>query len=386
MTQYYGIRPLDSLMIRGNRSFGAAGEHGESQMPPWLSLFAGAIRAAMLGGDSEALRNFGPGRKQVEGQLGEVLGTPELPGSFRLAWSSFALKINKDEWSPAIPLPADLSADENLHVYGIEPQPLPAGVSAGHRLPMVPLLRCSTQFKPVSGRWLTGKNLELYTGGSIPQDTRETRDFYLPETRVGIGLNHRAHSAEDGLIYSTEAVGLCEMAGFLVGIDGLGKNHREILPKHGFLRLGGDGKAAKYEHASAPSLFQSFPNQAIERDKRFRLVMTSPGIFAQGWLPNGIQASGVEFRLQAAGVSARLVCAAMGRHDVVSGWDIANWKPKPAERVVPSGSVYWFDQLEGEAGKLANWVADGVWGDNPDNQRQAEGFNRAMLAAWPRRN
>src|ERR1035437_4845141 len=113
MTQYYGIRPLDSLMIRGNRSFGAAGEHGESQMPPWPSLFAAAIRAAMLGRNSEALKNFGPGRKPVEGPLGDVLGTPELPGSFRLAWSSLALKNNNDEWYPAIPLPADLSVDDS---------------------------------------------------------------------------------------------------------------------------------------------------------------------------------------------------------------------------------------------------------------------------------
>ena len=48
----------------------------------------------------------------------------------------------------------------------------------------------------------------------------------------------------------------------------------------------------------------------------------------------------------------------------------------------PAGSVYWFDQLEGEAGKLAACVAGGLWGDNHDKQRRAEGFNRAWLAHW----
>ena len=31
-------------------------------------------------------------------------------------------------------------------------------------------------------------------------------------------------------------------------------------------------------------------------------------------------------------------------------------------------------------GKLAAWVAGGLWGDNHDMQRRAEGFNRAWLA------
>ena len=45
----------------------------------------------------------------------------------------------------------------------------------------------------------------------------------------------------------------------------------------------------------------------------------------------------------------------------------------------PAGSVYWFDQLESDAGKLAASVAGGLRGDNYDRQRRAEGFNRA----WP---
>lgn len=67
---------------------------------------------------------------------------------------------------------------------------------------------------------------------------------------------------------------------------------------------------------------------------------------------------------------------------MVSGWDLFNWKPKNAERAVPAGSVYWFDELQGDPGKLAEWVAGGEWGANADPQRRAEGYNLAALGAW----
>ena len=57
-TRYYFIEPLDVLMIRGNKSFGGAGQHGEAIMPPWPSLFAGAFRSALLGEDGERLARF----------------------------------------------------------------------------------------------------------------------------------------------------------------------------------------------------------------------------------------------------------------------------------------------------------------------------------------
>ena len=54
-TRYYFIEPVGVLMLRGNRSFGADGEHGEALLPPWPSLFAGAFRSALLAGDARHL-------------------------------------------------------------------------------------------------------------------------------------------------------------------------------------------------------------------------------------------------------------------------------------------------------------------------------------------
>ena len=38
------ITPLDVLMLRGNKSFGDADEHGTSTMPPSPSVLSGALR------------------------------------------------------------------------------------------------------------------------------------------------------------------------------------------------------------------------------------------------------------------------------------------------------------------------------------------------------
>lgn len=102
-------------------------------------------------------------------------------------------------------------------------------------------------------------------------------------------------------------------------------------------------------------------------------------------MTEGVGKHSGSYRLQGNGFSARLACAALGRREVVSGWDLYQWAPKPAQAAAPAGSVYWFDEFEGDAGKLAAWVAKGLWPDDlsPNQQmRRAEGYNRALLGAW----
>jgi len=82
-------------------------------------------------------------------------------------------------------------------------------------------------------------------------------------------------------------------------------------------------------------------------------------------------------------VRGRLVSAAVPRAQTVSGWDLAAWQPKPAQRAAPSGSVYWLDQLEATPEALGKLVAAGLWHEPcADPQRRAEGFNRFSFAVW----
>ena len=83
------------------------------------------------------------------------------------------------------------------------------------------------------------------------------------------------------------------------------------------------------------------------------------------------------------GVRGRVVCAAVPRAEVVSGFDLARWQPKPAERAAPSGSVYWIEDLEGDAATIGRLAEYGLWPESADNHsRRAEGFTRFSLASY----
>ena len=401
-TNYYFVEPLDVLMIRGNKSFGGDGQHGEAVMPPWPSLFAGAFRSALLGNDAQMLSRFvavgtdkallaDARNSQMRSILGDALfaalGTPSEPGDFRVTWLSLAMGTHTPSatGSPPIgvaaimPLPADLTAFEEAGippVVALQPLPPSNGTAVSGELPLIALLRVGKQVKPVNGRWLDDTGVARHLAGTLPKDVVRTEALFKRETRLGIALDPHSGTAQDGALYTTEAVSFCAGAGFLVGIEG---DHGQ-LPSAGLLRLGGDGKGARYYRLTdyAPPVAPR-----LSPGCGFRLILTTPSIFTGGWLPERVvrQADG-SYHLNGDGFSARLVCAAVGRNDVISGWDLAHWQPKTAQRVAPAGSVYWFDALVGDADKLAAWVNQGLWGEHPDRQRRAEGFNQALLATW----
>lgn len=401
MDEYYFISPQDVLMPRGNRSFGDAGEHGEASAMPWPSVLAGALRSALLGQDAQRLADFSAGRRPT-GAAGEALGTVDEPGTFCLTWASLARADDRGT-EPLVPLPADLVAfgkGEKCALAWLQPAPLPLGVRAGIDLPLVAALRTDKAEKPAPGRLLDAAGLRAYLAGELPQETKSVNALCEKELRLGIALNPAARTAEEGALYTTEAIRFAHRgepwhddgveqeskvpgrtasrhdAGYLVGIQGA----PGLLPERGTLRLGGDARAAHYRRIR-PNL-PSPPVTRIAADKRFRLVLRTPGVFSAGWIPNGVRRVGNELVLEQPQFKARLVCAALPRYEVVSGWDLARMRPKPAQRAVPAGAVYWFDGFEGDADKLAEWVDAGLWGDDCDAARRAEGFNLAWLGVW----
>lgn len=385
MTAYYFVEPTDTLFVRGNLAFGDAGEHGASMMPPPPSLFAGAFRSALLGRDANEMSAFLNQGSCENPRLADCLGTPEEPGTFRLSWLSLArLPYPTGEGTGGggmavesiHSLPADLLRLES----GFAPlQPRASGglVASAGDLPLRATLITAKQEKPRTGVYLHQAGYARHLQGqALPTKHEiEAKQLYQRDPRLGIGLNADARSVEEGLIYTTEGFAFLPGAGFLIGIDGADG----LLAKDGLLRLGGDGRSARYREVSfQPDQVSGIPGA----DGRFRVVLQTPALFSQGWLPDGITRHEDDYLLTGPGFTARLSCAALGRREIISGWDLYHWKPKPAQSAVPAGSVYWFDRFEGDPGKLAEWVAGGLRGENPDLQRCAEGYNLASLAAW----
>lgn len=342
---YHFVQPLDVLMIRGNKSFGGDGEHGEAVMPPWPSLFAGAFRSALLGKNASQLARFAHAGDRLDGELGAVLGTPAEPGSFAINWLSLGvLAPAANKPSAVIPLPADLAAfdDSRVPLVSLQPGKPPAGSRASGELPLVAHLRLAKQTKPQAGRWLDGDGLAAHLCGELPTKTVGNATLFKRETRLGIALDSGARTAAEGALYTSEAIALEENIGFLVGCEG----DDGQLASSGHLRLGGDGKGARYR--SLPFSPPAIPLREIDSSRRFRILLATPGVFTGGWLPECVRQLGTgDYRLNGKGFSARLACAAVPRFDTISGWDLARQQPKTAQRVAPAGSVYWFDELVG---------------------------------------
>ena len=360
------IEPLDVLFLRGNKLFGDPGSHGEALIPPWPSVVAGAIRSRMLADDSIDFARFA--RSEIEH---ETLGTPGRPGSFSVV--AFHLARRKDgRVEPIFALPADLSVAENGTVRRLSPVLPSEGIVTSCPTPLLPVLAEERRAKPATGSWLSVAGWRKYLAGATPVAEDLVKGLWKLDPRVGIGVDSATGGPEDGKLFTVQAVALDRDVGFLALVAGA------IPPYEGTLRFGGDGRGAAI--AKADVILPRGDHAAIARAGRCRIVLTAPGLFPEGWRLPG---SGGQGNFDLCGVKARVAAVALPRADIVSGFDIARLRPKPAQRVAPTGSVYWLDGLSATPDALDKLVTHGLWSEPcEDEQRRAEGFNRIAIAAW----
>ncbi|MBC7360658.1 MAG: type III-B CRISPR module-associated protein Cmr3 [Desulfacinum sp.] len=368
------ITPVDVLMLRGNRLFGG-GVHGEAQMPPWPSVVTGAVLSRALA-DLNKVQEIAcyPDRADriVAESLGEDFGLRSL-------W----VMKGGEMWGPA---PADLvvsgGPEEGVSLHRIEPREISSGPISSYPLDMLPVLDARERRKPAASVWLKLEGWKRHLDGQQPSSSCVTTadQLWAVDPRLGIALESCARTAKTGAIYTTDAVamkgGTCLVAVF---------RGRQI-PKDGLLRLGGDGRGAEIAPAgdNVIQTLQDFgrPGRGW---KGFRMILATPGIFPSGWLPPGVDPSaGYTFSLD--GLKAKLVSATVTRHQVISGWDLANQQPKPAQKAVPAGACYWFRVEDGDTEALRKLYDEGLWvllnQNHGDGGRRREGWNQVWFGKW----
>lgn len=339
------LEPLDVLYLRGNKLFGGAGDHGESLMPPWPSMAAGALRSRLM----------------AEGETLESLA------EFHLTGFSLARQSANGKTEILWPLPADVivTQDDLSDAAYLRPTAPPTGLASSHALPLLPALCAGKPGKPVGGLWLNEQGIAAWLAGKTITQAHLVRasELWQIDGRLGIALDPTTRSAADGKIYTTETVTLCPKVGFITRSSG----HQRQLADGYLVRLGGDGRAAKVSAVSAAPPATDWVR--IEREGRFRLMLLTPGIFPSGWQPEDVPAT--------------LVAASVSRAETISGWDLITGKPKPAQRIAPTGSVYWYDKLA-DLTALKGLVDNGLSINDPS--RRAEGFNHCHIAPWAEEN
>lgn len=374
------IEPLDVLFPRGNKLFGEAGSFGEALIPPWPSVAAGALRSHLLVDAGIDLKAFAAGQARHE-----ALGSVKEPGPFTITVFTVARRADGG-LELLMPPPADLyiadRQDGRPFCRLLQPQRCHDSLACSAPLPTLPVLAEQERSKPKSGYWLDERGWKAYLRGEAPQPGQlvPTSALWGTELRVGVGLDVVTRRASDGRLFTVQALAMKPGVGFLASVSGA------QLTDSGFLRFGGDGRAVALQ--AVDKRLPEPDYEAIARARRARIVLTTPGVFAAGWLPTGAdpqqrrEDGAVRFALY--GVAGWIVSAAVPRAEVVSGWDLARWEPKPAQRACATGSVWWLELDAGvTADSLRKLVATGLWREPcEDAARRAEGFNRAILATW----
>ena len=433
MTIYLTITPHDPIIARDGRPFGIGqGVRMKSLNWPYPSVLAGSLRT-MLG------KLTGADFKQ--NVTIKALKMISVAGPLPLLDGQIFLTAPKDI----------LVREEgkNREAFSIRPQKLAPG--NGCDLPecgLVPAMLPNSvqdEFKPASipafwswnmmAKWLcnaTGdgfdappdlevdKNRESLCNQSkrTKNDLQETSFLNMPkeESRFHVKIDPDFGSSEDGMLFETVGLDL-SLKGKTEGIKFAARvtaefdkqtstETKELIENFGsqateidsFGFLGGERRLSRWKASKdVQGVWGIQPELAdalAKETERIRLVLATPAIFKNGWLPGWLKRCGDHLVGKPPGIpedrelTLRLVSACVDRWKPISGWSMekASRGPKEVRRLVNAGSVYFFE-IEGKdacAGELAKNLWLNSVSDDPWDQR--DGFGLALWGMWDYHN
>jgi len=314
------LEPVDVWLFRDGRPFDAGTDHrAQSLFPPYPTVIQGAIRSHELVLKGIDLRD--------PSAIVAAVGTSEDYGTLRLRGPIVAQR-NGADIERQYPVPADVRVQKGSNLTEpLDPAPPPAGVvtSIGDHLPRLLFPRGEAE-KGGQGEWLAESALMAALAGDRAV-ARESGCLFERESRVGIGRDDATRATEAERLYEAEFVRPRKGVGLWVEVRGY-----EGWPSKGCMRIGGEGKAARFEQVKAAEwpgldLGDTLP-------KRFRLYFATPSYFSQGWRPK-------DWAIFFEG-SVTLEAVALRGYQTIGGYDWAAGRQKPSRRFVPAGSVYYF--------------------------------------------
>ncbi|MCL6527932.1 MAG: type III-B CRISPR module-associated protein Cmr3 [Thermaceae bacterium] len=293
-----------------------------------------------------------------------------------------------------LPAPRDAmvyrGADGSPHVMKLLPFSPPDG--AGCDLPkgLLPL-QVTQDVKPESGyNFWTARDMErwLLDETLVPENISG-----LPtETRVHVGMDREKGKAQEGQLFSV-AYRPLEMGSGPDDYQTASLRVRLSLPNGQTPaptgHLGGERRPVAVEVKPGLSDYwfdcpESIKKRFAELGKgaRVRLVLATPALFEHGWKPGWIEKSDTgELHLPRglARVRLKLVSAAVGRREPVSGWNLRQNQPKRVRWMAPAGSVYFFEVEDGNpADLLESWLRP----ISDNEQDRKDGFGLALWGVW----
>ncbi len=385
------IEPRDPAIFRDARSF-ETGLGARTLSWPTPSAVIGTIRTRLgttIGFDPAAVQRL----LQIR-HTGPFLACETEPGNWDLAFIS-----------PVDAIPYDATQGQ-VEFVPLRPSPLLAGEGLDLPVGLLPLL--GARPRKESSRsprfWRASWLLAWLQHVGAESLYRAPAEAGFPELdrqrRMHVAIMETGRNAKEGMLFSTEGLEFQQDADperrrwelfdhksrwpcrnsppWII-------NRRAIFSRiegdldglaalDGLAPIGGEQRLAYW---SLVANLLPPPPRWVSSLKRIRLVLLTPGAFAQGWRPAWSDTGSPP---EAPSLKLKLVGAAVPRPMPISGWDytVRGRSAQKATRfLAPAGSVYFFEIKNGgdPAGLWLKSICD-------DEQSRRDGFGLVLVGAW----
>lgn len=379
--QYYWIDALAPLVFRNAKPFEAQSDTNNIVFPS-PAVAAGLLRSVSAqqqkdfkgNFDTKALRQIAMGGvflaqkdDAVSGSLKLLVPAPidaVYPHDEHGVWQRYQPQsFDPDEWG------CDLNEIyPDLQLLFLDENPKSKASSP-------------TQFWAFSDflKWHNGENL------TVKETEQNGITQPLVDVRTHIAINDDTRTNQEGSFFQTAAYDFAnrrkptggwetQRLGFVIASKCVLQNDNDLV------RFGGEGRLSYLQKIALPA--DTFRQPEIN-SRYIKLILLTPAIFAQGWLPNWLNQNDLTGELPHTSLKVKLKAAAVERWQPVSGWDLEKNKPKPMRKTVSAGAIYWLEiqnhqdfDIQKELKKLAyQSVCD-------DEQDQRDGFGIVAVSEW----
>jgi CRISPR-associated protein Cmr3 len=322
------IEPLDPLFFRDGRPF-TMGEDDwtTSAFPPSPGVIYGALRSIYF--------SHHPDQLSLAQTDADPTAKLRLNSVYLLAGS------NPGSEQPLFPFPLDIVQVTKNIKEALPCRPLVLeprdGIATGYPLSWILVSREQGKDVQTPDNCLIDQTAlkEYLLGEREKYKAVEMGNYICREPKVGIARDPSTSAAQEHKLYRVIMHRLKQMC---IGVEYEGLD----LPAEGFMRLGGEARAAYYTQLSAESVSLQIPAET----KLFKLYLSTPAFFDGGWRPGWIDPPGYSGSKD--GIKVQLLAAATGKPQSIGGFDVKQGIPKKMRRAVPAGSVYYFKILDGQ--------------------------------------
>lgn len=382
--QAWLITPRDPVIVRDGRPFGPdPGARAQSLPFPLPATVAGAVRTRC----GEAQGGFDPG-----GAMSAAVRTLPVCGPF-------LAELSPTDGAPPqllLPAPGDALAfagdsDRTLRRRWLRPVQVDAAAQSDLDPRLLPIgMAAPIAEKPLHkppAFWREESYLQWLADPQDDDGDVQLDKLGIPgpvaESRVHVRIDPATGTADEGFLFQTSGLEFqlrppVKPEWRLDGATTLGLlvvTAAEIDAGPG--SLGGERRTVFWQRAV--DLLPECPptlRAAIVAAQACRLILTTPGLFADGLLPRFDWLAIPDLHVTVKGAVA-------SRYDVISGWDYAAGMAKKTRRLAPAGAVYYLS-LAGSSRAAIDQFVTQLWFHpvSDDAQDRRDGFGVAALGAW----